>query len=31
MMPAIVLYEVYKVVRRELGEEKALFATGQDI
>lgn len=28
LVPAIVLYEVYKVLKREAGEEKALLATG---
>ena len=28
LMPAIVLYEVYKVLKREVGEEKALLAAG---
>ena len=28
MMPTIVLYEVYKVLKREVGEEKALLASG---
>ena len=28
LMPAIVLYEVYKILKREVGEEKALFAVG---
>lgn len=28
LVPAIVLYEVYKVLRREAGEEKALLAAG---
>lgn len=28
MLPAIVLYEVYKVLKREVGEEKALLAAG---
>lgn len=28
LMPAIILYEVYKVLRREVGEEKALLAAG---
>jgi toxin FitB len=28
LMPAIVLYEVYKILKRESGEEKALLATG---
>jgi len=28
LMPAIVLYEVYKVLKREIGEEKALLAAG---
>lgn len=28
MMPAIVLYEVYKILKREAGEEKALLAVG---
>ena len=27
-MPAIILYEVYKVLKREVGEEKALRAAG---
>lgn len=27
--PTIVLYEVYKKIKRELGEEKALLAAGQ--
>ena len=26
LMPAIILYEVYKVLKREVGEEKALLA-----
>lgn len=28
LMPAIVLYEVYKILKREAGEEKALLAVG---
>jgi len=28
VMPAIVIYEVYKVLKREAGEEKALLAAG---
>jgi toxin FitB len=28
MMPSIILYEVYKILKRETGEEKALLATG---
>lgn len=28
LMPAIVLYEVYKILKREVGEEKALLAAG---
>jgi toxin FitB len=28
MMPAIILFEVYKVLKREAGEEKALIAAG---
>ena len=28
LMPAVVLYEVYKVLKREAGEEKALLAAG---
>ena len=28
LMPTIVLYEVYKVLKREVGEEKALLAAG---
>lgn len=28
LMPAIILYEVYKVLKREVGEEKALLAVG---
>ncbi|MCK4837450.1 MAG: type II toxin-antitoxin system VapC family toxin [Desulfobulbaceae bacterium] len=28
LMPAIILYEVYKVLKREVGEEKALRAVG---
>lgn len=28
LVPAIVLFEVYKVLKREAGEEKALLATG---
>jgi toxin FitB len=28
MVPAIVLYEVYKLLKREAGEEKALLAVG---
>ena len=28
LVPAIVLYEVYKVLKREVGEEKALLAVG---
>ncbi len=28
LIPAIILYEVYKVLKREAGEEKALLATG---
>jgi len=27
-MPVIILYEVYKILKREVGEEKALLATG---
>ena len=27
-MPAIILYEVYKILKREAGEEKALLAVG---
>ena len=27
-MPSIVLYEVYKILKREVGEDKALLATG---
>ncbi len=27
-LPAIVLYEVYKILKREAGEEKALLACG---
>ncbi len=27
-MPAIILYEVYKILKREVGEEKALLAAG---
>jgi predicted nucleic acid-binding protein len=28
LLPAIVLYEVYKILKREVGEEKALLACG---
>lgn len=28
LLPAIVLYEVYKILKREAGEEKALIAAG---
>ena len=28
LMPVIILYEVYKILKREVGEEKALLATG---
>ena len=28
VVPAIVLYEVYKILKREVGEEKALLAAG---
>ena len=28
VVPAIVIYEVYKVLKREVGEEKALLAVG---
>jgi len=28
LVPAIILYEVYKVLKREVGEEKALLAAG---
>lgn len=28
MMPAIILFEVYKVLKREAGEERALIAVG---
>jgi len=28
IVPAIVLYEVYKILKREVGEEKALLAAG---
>ena len=28
LMPTIVLYEVYKILKREAGEEKALLAAG---
>jgi len=28
LMPAIILYEVYKILKREVGEEKALLAVG---
>ena len=28
LTPAIVLYEVYKILKREVGEEKALLAAG---
>ena len=28
IMPSIILYEVYKILKREVGEEKALLATG---
>ena len=27
-MPTIILYEVYKILKREVGEEKALLAVG---
>lgn len=28
LLPAIILYEVYKILKREVGEEKALLAVG---
>lgn len=28
ILPAIVLYEVYKILKREVGEEKSLLACG---
>ncbi len=28
IMPTIILYEVYKILKREVGEEKALLAAG---
>ncbi len=28
MLPSIVLYEVYKIMKREVGEEKALLSAG---
>jgi len=28
LVPAIIFYEVYKILKREVGEEKALFAAG---
>jgi predicted nucleic acid-binding protein len=28
LMPSIILYEVYKILKREVGEEKALLAVG---
>ena len=28
LMPSIILYEVYKILKRETGEDKALLATG---
>lgn len=28
LMPTIILYEVYKILKREVGEEKALLAAG---
>ncbi len=28
LMPVIILYEVYKILKREVGEEKALIAVG---
>jgi predicted nucleic acid-binding protein len=28
LIPSIVLYEVYKILKREVGEDKALLATG---
>jgi predicted nucleic acid-binding protein len=28
LLPAIILYEVYKILKREAGEEKALLAVG---
>ncbi len=28
LMPSIILYEVYKILKREVGEDKALLATG---
>ena len=28
LVPAIILYEVYKILKREVGEEKALLAVG---
>jgi hypothetical protein len=29
LVPVVVLYEVYKILKREIGEAKALLATGQ--
>ena len=28
LVPAIILYEIYKILKREVGEEKALLAVG---
>jgi predicted nucleic acid-binding protein len=28
LMPVIIIYEVYKIIKREVGEEKALLAAG---
>ena len=28
LIPSIILYEVYKILKREVGEDKALLATG---
>ena len=28
LMPSMILYEVYKILKREVGEDKALLATG---
>lgn len=28
LLPAVILYEVYKILKREAGEEKALLAVG---
>jgi hypothetical protein len=28
LVPTVILYEVYKILKREVGEEKALLAVG---